>query len=183
MADVVNNRRQTEMKMQFTYGNDAALTIDVVNDEIICKLAQRGYNHIMGNECHSACPKDGEEADWTKARIEWRVAKVKQILDGTLGMREGGPRKDPVEAKFDALVVAFVKAQLKAHGHKFPKTDDEVIDFGNGQTRTRPQMIARAKETQGEKLMAEARRQVAAESRMTAAKKTDGPVNVEALGI
>ena len=183
-----------DIRVPLMYGGNAAYTVDA-SIETVVKLAQQRYKNIMGNDASNAMNakktalKEGEAFNLEHALHEWRIAKAKQVADGTIGMRAGGPRKDPVEAKFDDLIMKFVKAQLKSANIKFPKTAEELVTLpmlnedGSNQRRTIAQMIARAKQTQGERLHPEAVEMVLAEQRALAQPKSDGEHTPESLGI
>ena len=188
------------------YGEDFSVETDAIPDAIKTALMQRTFAHKMGNEVSAAVVSRVRTAignpDATKDAVEvWRTANaaqvttwerelragiVKSILDGTMGVREGGPRKDPVDTKFDMLVLQYVRSVLKAGGKKLPKDDETILDLGNGVTRTRSQMIANAKASQGDRLRREAEKMVREEQRLAdrAEKEAAKPeMNAEALGI
>ena len=160
----------------------------------IAVLLQQAFNHRLGNQVASAVvaraknetgnpelDREGMKAfrESNAALIaEWehelRTAVVADIMAGTLGVsKERGPRKDPVEKEFDSLVLAFVKASLKQSGRKLPKDDETVLNFGNGITRTRSQMLANAAASQGERLHKEAEKIVAERNRLEARMSRD----------
>lgn len=199
----------TEMEMKMAtlkYGEDFSVETDAIPDAIKTALMQRTFAHKMGNEVSAAVVSRVRTAlgtpDATKDAVEaWRAANapqvtawerelragiVQSILDGTMGVREGGPRKDPVETKFDMLVLQYVRSVLKAGNKKLPKDDETILDLGNGVTRTRSQMIANAKASQGDRLRREAEKMVREEQRLAerAEKEAAKPeMNAEALGI
>jgi hypothetical protein len=190
---------------QLKYG-DHTVDTDAIPDAIKIVLMQRTFSHKMGNEVSAAvvsrCRTAMGNPDATKDAIaEWRTAHaseveaweselrssiVQSILDGTLGVREVGPRKDPVEAKFESLVTAYVRSVLKSGGKKLPKDDETIIDLGNGVTRTRSQMLANARASQGDRLRKEAEKMVRDEQRLADRAEKEGKangLNVESLGI
>lgn len=149
-------------------------------------LVHRALAHIMQNECAAAHPK-ADDGSHEVARNEWRMNKVAQLYNGTLGVRIGGPRKDPVEAKLADLIAKSIKARLTNAGVKLvrPKKGEDFeayADFGNGVTRAWSAMVAATEASEGTKLRHEAERLVAAESRATKAPKAEGPVSAETLG-
>ena len=174
----------------------------------IAVLLQQAFNHRLGNQVASAVvarakaetgnaelDREGMKA-FREANAgliaEWehelRQGVVADIMAGTLGVaKERGPRKDPVEREFDSLVLSFVKASLKQSGRKLPKDDETVLNFGNGITRTRSQMLANAAASQGERLHKEAEKIVAERARLEARMSRDAAKSEdqspEALGI
>ena len=181
---------------------------DAVPAASVSVMLQQAFNHRLGNQVASAVvaraknetgnpdlDREGMKAfrEANAALIaEWehelRSAVVADIMAGTLGVsKERGPRKDPVEKEFDSLVLAFVKASLKQSGRKLPKDDETVLNFGNGITRTRSQMLANAATSQGERLRKEAEKIVAERARLEARMSRDAAKSEDqtpdALGI
>ena len=174
----------------------------------IAVMLQQAFNHRLGNQVASAVvaraknetgnpdlDREGMKA-FREANAgliaEWehelRQGVVADIMAGTLGVsKERGPRKDPVEKEFNSLVLSFVKASLKQSGRKLPKDDETVLNFGNGITRTRSQMLANAAASQGERLYKEAEKIVTERARLEARMSRDAAKSEdqspEALGI
>lgn len=114
-------------------------------------------------------------------------AALKELDEGTLGVRAaGGPRVDPVTQAMNSAARAEVITTLKANGIKVPK-GDEVVTFGNGETRTMPQMIAKRLEVHGERLRKEAEKAVADAARkrakIEAEAKGKGTASAAELGL
>lgn len=189
-----------------SYGDTFKVEVDAIPDAIKVALMQRTFAHKMGNEVSAAVvarvrtalsnPDATKQAidDWRKANAaqvsawegELRSSIVQSILDGTMGIRETGPRKDPVEAKFETLVAAYVRSVLKSGGKKLPKDDETIIDLGNGVTRTRSQMLTNARVSQGERLRKEAEKLVREEQRLAERAERDAKgkeMDAGALGI
>lgn len=188
-----------------TYGDNVSIAIEEIPEASRVALMQQAFAHKMGNEVASAVvarvrneigqPEAGRDVigEWRKANTEkvdaWqtelRDALLKSIREGTLGVRrEVGPRKDPVEKEFEALVVDYVKAAFKSRGELFramKKDPDKEFDIGNGHTRTYNQMIANAKSSQHDRLFPIAQKNVRDKERLS--KRAEGETDVSALGI
>lgn len=174
----------------------------------ITVMLQQAFNHRLGNQVASAVvaraknetgnpelDRDGmkvfREANAaliTEWEHELRTSVVADIMNGTLGVQAvRAPRKDPVEKEFAALVLAYVKAQLKQSGRKLPANDETVLNFGAGITRTRSEMLANAAASQGERLRKEAEKVVAERARLEARMARDAEKatdqSPDALGI
>lgn len=173
-----------------TYGDFTVVDPTVLPEASRTALMQYGLSHFLGNvqasklvarirgkegmdnsEAGRDAVKAWREANadkitaWTKEHLDEAIA---ELTNGTIGTRVGGPRLDPVDKKFNSLVIAHITAQLKGVGRKLPKDDETVIDFGNGMTRTRSQMIANVKVNTvvADKLRGQAERAVRDEARL-----------------
>lgn len=185
-----------------------AIDTSAVPAASIAVMLQQAFNHRLGNQVASVIAtrmknetgnpdldresmkafREANAALIAEWEHELRSAVVADIMAGTLGVsKERGPRKDPVEKEFDSLVLAFVKASLKQSGRKLPKDDETVLNFGNGITRTRSEMLANAATSQGERLRKEAEKIVAERARLEARMSRDAAKSEdqspEALGI
>ncbi|MDE1882338.1 MAG: hypothetical protein KGI89_17525 [Euryarchaeota archaeon] len=177
-------------------------------------LLARGYTHYLGNEQASKlvgkiksaiAGKDGKAGDVTREQVvafrkeneaqvtawndELIQAALKALSDGSVGQRATGAGlrgqvRSPLEAARQAIARSEVLTILKSRGIKVPK-GDQTITFGNGETRTMPQMIARRIELHAERIEAEAKKQVAAQERKHAAvaKEASSAASTEELGI
>lgn len=103
-------------------------------------LAQRGINHVLGNEVASrvstakkATNEDGslkyDEAALEALETETFDAKVKAIMEGTLGVRVAGVSRDPLAKYKREFAVALLKAQYAKKALKWPtgKGSGEVV--------------------------------------------------------
>lgn len=182
-----NEGKGTDKMANLTYGDNVTIDTTKLPDKSCAALMQYGLSHFLGNVQASKVvsrirSQIGSDAD-TAAVKAWREANKDQVAqwgaeflqsalaeleNGTIGVREGGPRKDPVEKKFEQLVVDYVRATLKARGMKLPKDDETIIDFGPHGTRTRSEMIANAKASQGDRLRKQAEKMIADEARLAA---------------
>ena len=199
-----------------TYG-DVTIDPTAIPETSRFALMQFGLSHFLGNVQASklvtrivaANKPDGDEGKNFKmdrdAIKAWRAQNgeairvwteehlkeaLQEINEGTIGTRASGPRLDPVEREFQALLVREVTAVLKGVGLKMPKNDDEVLTFASGVTRTRGQMLSNMTASKGEALRKEAEAKVADAARKAkraqdaAAKQAEaGPVDPGALGI
>lgn len=162
-----------------------------LHPEVIHNALQTWFRHKIKNEVDSAVlgklknAPEGTNIEVLKADLTktLRDEMLRKIVSNELGTRAYGPRKDPVEVKYEELVVKKVKTWLKNNGYKYPKDDVTEIDFGNGKSRTRVQLIDQVKARQGEQLHKDAERLVAAELRATkAAPKGVEPVDPDNIG-
>ena len=194
------------MATHLEYG-EHKVEIAAIPEAVAHAFLQRTFAHKMGNEVAANVTakivgKDGlANSDATRDQIKaWRESHAEQvsawenelrtklvadILSGEVGTRSTGPRLDPVEKKFQQLLVNHIKALLPK-GMKFPKDDETVLTFSNGETRTRSQMLTNAEATFGEKLRKDAERLVKEEQRMAAraaAEAEKSEQTASALGI
>jgi hypothetical protein len=91
--------------------------------------SQRGYKHLIGNEGASqgtAAKKKGEDAE--AVMKEWRTKKRQAVIDGTLQVRQVGPRIDPVTREWYKLI------DLKALRPKFEGAGIKCDPFPAGKT-------------------------------------------------
>ena len=107
-------------------------------------------------------------ADYVAKATEYREAKLTALRDGTIGEASSrGPAKDPVEAKFDAIVktelVAILRNQ-KIHTDRKDPTDETVYTFADGQTRSYESFRRGYAAKHGERVRKEAEKAVAAEA-------------------
>jgi len=109
-------------------GNGLTRSIDTLPRRTVVALAQRGVNHLLGNEISSAItafkkknPNATEsdiEAKWT----ELTDAKIAAMDDGTLGTRVGGPKRRGIDAIEHDVAVEMAKAVYIRKGLPWPKS-------------------------------------------------------------
>ena len=124
-----------------------ATTFDIatLSPANLTALVSRAVNHILGNEAASKLIA-WRKANPTLAGTDAEVAQFKTIRDemserirtGELGVRQSGPKVDPLEAEMDKLALSEVLAKLaNDYQIKIAKkdADDElVIKLANGET-------------------------------------------------
>lgn len=150
----------------------------------VVALAQRGFNHVMGNEVASKVKtyKDNTENDQSDAAIE-TFAKAKRdefmakIMAGTLGIRTVGAAVDPVEAEMEKLASAEITEQLKANGIKWQRDRDAsgkvvkgseaFVALSDGKF-TRDELIERRLAKHGDRLRETAEKNIKARERKLA---------------
>ncbi len=198
--------------MEITYGTNIKLDSSTFPEATTKALLSFGVAHFLGNVQASKIVgrirgKDGlNKADATKEAVKaWREANpqlitkwsaefeaeaLKELVEGKIGVRAGGPRLDPVEAEFKKLVMARIKSILEGVGMKMPKAEDEVLTFGDGVTRTLPAMVRNVTAKEGDSLRKTAEANVAAAARRAKQAKDKveqvkaaGTVTADALGI
>ena len=134
---------------QFSWGG-VEIDLDAIPRDTFVGLAKQGIIHKLGNEVAAGLvkvkeriEKEGQEFDdETKEAksIELRLAMVKKILDGTIGLRIGGPRGSTIENIAFELAMKEAEAKLAPKGY-WPKADrkngikaeDASIEFGGRQ--------------------------------------------------
>jgi hypothetical protein len=117
----------------FRWG-EVDIDLDAIPNETFVGLAKQGIIHKLGNEVAASLVKVKEkaekehegEADWEfdedAAKIELREVMVKKILDGTVGLRIGGPRGSTIENIAMELAYKEAEAKLAPKGY-WPKAD------------------------------------------------------------
>lgn len=186
----------------------------------IHRMLQTATNHILGNEVSSQvvgairsaiAGKDGKVADVTTEQVkafrerdanaaqitawenEFRDAKVKSMLDGTLTVRATGSSagRDPVETAMRAIAKMELTAVLRNAGAKFPGKDTTVTLADRAWTgeelieqRLTKSVDKKTGELVGVRIRKEAERKVAADKRMKEnAIKAAGESLADELGI
>jgi hypothetical protein len=136
----------------FAWGN-VEIDLDAIPNNVFVGLAKQGIIHKLGNEVAAnlvkvkeKIEKDGGVFDddvKEEKSIELRKQMVQKILDGTIGLRIGGPRGTTIENIAQELAYKEAEAKLAPKGY-WPKADrkngvsaeDARIDFGgNSMTR------------------------------------------------
>lgn len=120
--------------------NDKEVAISTLPDTSIVALLQRGINHVLGNEVASrvstakkATNEDGslkyDETALEQLETETFAAKIKAIMEGTLGVRVAGVSRDPLAKYKREFAVVLLKAQYAKKSLKWPvgKGSGEVI--------------------------------------------------------
>src|SRR5215469_1836008 len=163
-------RRKVKMT-GLSYGDNTLYAIgeDALPQAVLWKLAQRTYSHIMGNEAASALKSKTDNGGLPEGQTEeqflhtWRVAKRQQVIDGTVGLRSGGPRIDPLEKEMRDLVVKRLRASAVKHTPKgektvFPTKMDGTYTFADGSSMTLSEMVAAYTKNHLDEVKAEAQR-------------------------
>ena len=163
-----------------TYGDNIAYAIpeDAVPVAVLWKFAQRTYAHVMGNEAAAALKAKRDNGGMTDGMTDeqflhnWRVAKRQAIIDGTLSVRTGGPRVDPLVREMRTIAVTRLRAVAVRHTPKgqkvvFPTKGDGEYTFPNGQTMTLSKMVEAYLAKNGEDVKAEATRIIRERQRAT----------------
>jgi hypothetical protein len=138
----------------FSWGG-VDVDLDAIPRETFVGLAKQGIIHKLGNEVAAGLVKVKEKAekehegetgwefDEDAGKIELRKGMVQKILDGTIGLRIGGPRGTTLENIAFELAMKEAEAKLapkgywpKANRAKGIKAEEATIDFG-GREMTR----------------------------------------------
>lgn len=149
------------------------LTTEVPTQSLYA-LAQRGFNHVTGNEVAAKKAAFVKTEEGAKASEEdlaakvkaWRQEALQKIIDGTLGVRAvGAPRATGVEALKRAIALEFLKAKLKAYSAKTGNkvtvpTGDDTINVA-GKDYTREQLIDAMLRSKADEIAAEVERRQA----------------------
>lgn len=199
----VPNWTKTMQNVTFKFEyNGYEIDFSRVPDESAFALWAKGATHYLGNEQASKVTAWKQKAENANAsdeaieakRNEFITSAIEAIYAGEIGAGRG-PRLDPVEREFRSAVDAHIANTLAGNGIKFPKgrklpTEDEVVQFANGATRTLEQMRENVGKTHGDKLRKDAEKRVADLARKAAQAKAQaealakqGPVSAEALGL
>jgi hypothetical protein len=132
-TDLQNTTSPSVLMGVFRWG-DVDIDLDAIPNETFVGLAKQGIIHKLGNEVAASLIKVKErqekehegEADWKfdedGTKIELREAMVKKILDGTVGLRIGGPRGSTIENIAMELAYKEAEAKLAPKGY-WPKAD------------------------------------------------------------
>ena len=158
------------------YGNFAwggvEIDVDSIPEAVRGALIQRTIVHKLGNEVAAAVVKlkegfkpkeEGEEFDDESATQELREKMVAKILDGTIGLRIGGPRGNTIENIAWELAEKQAEATLAPKGY-WPKADrkngvkaeDATIEFA-GQSMNREMLTDMVYEKYKDKFLGEAK--------------------------
>ncbi len=182
-----------------TYGDNISIPVADIPEVSRFSLMQQAFGHKIGNEAAATVSakiqaflgdaKDSTDLKaWREANREmvdaWtseaRAGIIQKIMNGTLGIREGGPRKDPVEVEVAALGLnELVQSKVLKRSGK----NDDVITFPNGATMARGELLKRYVAKHGDRLTPEAAKIVRA--RQNAEKKAEAPsvTSLEDLGL
>ncbi len=191
---------------KITYG-DFAIDASALPEASLFALLSRGFTHVLGNEIasrvHAWCGAEGQANSDDKATIKaWkeanesavaeqtavlRKAAFDAIVAGTLGVRVGGPRVEPIDQAKASIARVEVLKVLAANGIKAPKKDEKVR-FANGTEKSMAEMIASrlAHPEHGPRITKEAEKALAAKAKKfeeLAKSKVEGDVDADALGI
>jgi len=160
------------------------IDLAAIPSNVFVGLAKQGIIHKLGNEVAANMVKVKEKAEkdgevWDdelkdSKSIELRKAMVQRILDGTIGLRIGGPRGTTIENIAMELAAKEAEAKLAPKGY-WPKADrkngikaeDAQIEFV-GRMMTREDLTDMVYQKYSERFLAEAK--VEHEKRMEKAK-------------
>lgn len=107
------------------------IDVGTLPQQSVVALLQRGINHVLGNEVASRVSsakkqtnEDGsakyDDAALEKLEADTFAAKVKAIMEGTLGVRGPGVSRDPLAKYKREYAVTLLKAQHQQKGIKWP---------------------------------------------------------------
>jgi hypothetical protein len=173
MVDLQDTTSASALMGPFAWGG-VEIDLDAIPRDTFVGLAKQGIIHKLGNEVAAGLVKvkekdakehEGEadyEFDEDAAKVELREAMVKKILDGTIGLRIGGPRGTTIENIAFELAMKEAEAKLAPKGY-WPKADrkagikaeDAKIDFG-GRSMSREDLADMVLEKYKERFLAEA---------------------------
>jgi hypothetical protein len=148
---IMDTQTNTTDMGDFTWGG-VEINLDAIPRDTFVGLAKQGIIHKLGNEVAAGLVKvkekdlkehEGEaeyEFDEDSAKVQLREAMVKKILDGTIGLRIGGPRGSTIENIAFELAMKEAEAKLAPKGY-WPKGDrkngikaeEASIEFGGRQ--------------------------------------------------
>lgn len=148
---IMDTQTNTTDMGDFTWGG-VEINLDAIPRDTFVGLAKQGIIHKLGNEVAAGLVKvkekdlkehEGEaeyEFDEDAAKVQLREAMVKKILDGTIGLRIGGPRGSTIENIAFELAMKEAEAKLAPKGY-WPKGDrkngikaeEASIEFGGRQ--------------------------------------------------
>ena len=163
----------------FTYG-ELSIDSDKFHPNAVQALLRRGLSHLLGNE---QAAKVGPESAWGKAnanatkeqvaaaKLAMQQSAIATLYDGTIGVRaSSGPKADPLTSEMRKLakieIVAILGANKDTEGKavKFP-TGDKTVILPDGTSATGEQLIGRRLAKHGERIKAEASRNIAAQAK------------------
>lgn len=155
----------TIMLPTISYG-DIKVDFNTVPAASLEAVLRRGVAHFLGNEqaskvaSHFADQPDATAEAKATFKAECIANALKALSDGTVGASNRGPRGSTIDTVIRGLAEKEVKAILKANGLTMP-SGDKVIEFANGDKLTRAQLIDRRIAKEGERLKAEATKEMA----------------------
>lgn len=203
------------MTMEIKYGKAFTRDFDALPDTSRKAIATFGIAHYLGNVQASAlvakirshiAGKDGKASEVSTDAVKaWRKDEsnasqlkawqdelfadaVKDIDSGEIGVREGGPRLDPIEREFRTLVLARATSICEGIGVKMPGAakDGEAAPTitlpGDNTVLTRVDLLRRVSESpkHSAELRKQAEQTVRARDRLTAKAKADASSNATA---
>jgi hypothetical protein len=135
-------------------------------------LIRRGLSHFLGNEqaskvaAHFDGKSEAESTDAAKAafKAECQAKAVEALGKGTIGANVRGPRGSQVETIARQLVEKELRDILKHHGLTMP-SGDKVVEFASGEKLTKADLITRRMAKHGERINAEAAKELAKRER------------------
>jgi hypothetical protein len=172
MTNLENTVSEAALNMGVFSWGGVDINLDDIPRDTFVGLAKQGIIHKLGNEVAAGlvkvkekAEKDGETFDdevKDAKSIELRQAMVKKILDGTIGLRIGGPRGSTIENIAFELATKEAELKLAPKGY-WPKADrkagikaeDAQIEFG-GKQMTREDLADMVYNKYAERFLAEA---------------------------
>lgn len=164
--------------------SDITIDTSTLPEASLVALLSRGLTHLLGNEISSkvhswACGEAQANSDdratvkaWKEANAEAVSAKVKEfqsatieaLAAGTIGTRAAsGTSIDPIERRAEVLARKEVVAVLTTNSIKVPKGEQKV-KMGDAEF-TMAELVDRRMTKYGERLRAEAKRELDAEAK------------------
>jgi hypothetical protein len=156
---------------EFNWGG-VTIDLDRIPTKVQGFLMSRGIIHKLGNEVAASVGKlkadykpkeEGDEFDEEAALKDLREKMAQKILEGTIGLRIGGPRGDTIENIAFELAMKQAENTLAPKGY-WPKADrknnikaeDATVEF-NGRAMTREELADVVFEKYKDKFMEEAK--------------------------
>jgi hypothetical protein len=158
------------------YGNFAwggvEIDLDAIPDDVKAGLMKRTIVHKLGNEVAAQVvkqrekdKKEGDEFDeeYETVTADLREKMLQKILDGTVGLRIGGPRGNTIENIAFELAMKQAETTLAPKGY-WPKADrkngikaeDATIEFA-GRAMTRDDLAEMVFEKYKDQLLEDAK--------------------------
>ena len=150
---------------KFTYG-DHAIDTDKLPPQSVDALIRRGIAHFLGNEqaskvaSHFDEKPDATDAEKAAYKAECQKSAIEALLKGTVGANVRGPRGSQLETIVRQLAEKEVRDILKHNGLTMP-SGDKVVEFASGEKLTKAVLINRRVTMHGERLNAEATKEMA----------------------
>jgi hypothetical protein len=155
----------------FNWGG-VSVNLDDIPEAVRAGLMKRTLIHKLSNEVAAAVgkvrEKDGKtgeefDDDYEPVTLDLREKMVAKVLDGTIGLRIGGPRGNTLENIAYDLAMKQAEASLAPKGY-WPKPDkkagikaeDATVDFA-GRPMTRDDLAEMVLEKYKDRLMEEAK--------------------------
>lgn len=157
---------------KLTYGTHE-IDFDSLPANSQAALAKRGLSHYMGNEqsakvsAHFEDKPDATDEDKAAFKADCQKAAIEALKSGTIGSSSRGPKGTAAETIARQIAEKEIKDILGAAGLTFP-TGDKKVKFGDGSELTRAELLSRRMTKHGERLMADANKELARRAREAA---------------